>query len=123
MLAGRRALMLAVLRSDQREKAMQRYRIVVRGVLSQRLAALFEGMTLETAGENTALVGPVRDQSQLQGLLARVGDVGVELMSLDEVGDPRAARVSAHGGPPACGRRLRACGRSRGCGYGRCDAR
>src|SRR3954454_18634162 len=102
---------------------MQRYRIVVRGVLSERLAAVFDGMSLEAAGENTALVGPVRDQSQLQGLIARAGDVGVELMSLYPVDDPQAARASAHGGPPACARRPRACGRSRGCGCGRCDAR
>ena len=102
---------------------MRQYRIVVRGVLSERLARLFEGMSLEPAGENSALVGPVRDQSHLQGLIARAGDVGVELMSLNPVGDPREARVSARGGQPACARRRRACGRSRGCGYGRCDAR
>ena len=38
-----------------------RYRISVRGQLTQRLAAAFEGMSLEAGGGKTVLVGEIRD--------------------------------------------------------------
>lgn len=62
----------------------QRYRIVVRGRLSERFAATFAGMTLEPGAGQTALVGDVRDQSQLYGLLDCLRDFGLELVSLEQ---------------------------------------
>jgi len=56
------------------------YRICVRGQLSQRLATAFDGMRLEPGVAHTALIGEVRDQSQLFGLLDRVRDLGLELL-------------------------------------------
>ena len=56
------------------------YRICVRGQLTQRLATAFDGMSLEPGVAFTALVGHVRDQSQLFGLLDRVRDLGLELV-------------------------------------------
>lgn len=56
------------------------YRICVRGQLSQRLATAFDGMRLEPGVAHTALIGEVRDQSQLFGLLDRVRDLGLELV-------------------------------------------
>jgi hypothetical protein len=64
--------------------APQRYRIVVRGRLSERFAATFAGMTLEPGNGQTALVGDVRDQSQLYGLLDRLRDFGLELVSVEQ---------------------------------------
>jgi hypothetical protein len=64
--------------------APQRYRIVVRGRLSERFAATFAGMTLEPGAGQTALVGDVRDQSQLYGLLDRLRDFGFELVSVEQ---------------------------------------
>ena len=58
------------------------YRICVRGQLSQRLATAFDGMSLEPGVAHTALIGEVRDQSQLFGLLDRVRDLGLELVSV-----------------------------------------
>jgi len=49
----------------------------------------FGGMTLARAEGTTTLTGPVRDQSELQGLLQRVSDLGLTLLEvavLDEVG-------------------------------------
>lgn len=60
-----------------------RYRIVVRGTLSERFASAFDGMALEGGIGVTALVGEVRDQSQLHGLLDRIRDFGLELMSVE----------------------------------------
>jgi hypothetical protein len=64
-----------------------RYRIVVAGELSRRFAPAFDGMTVQCAGGETAITGVVVDQSQLHGLLDRVGDLGLELVSANAVGD------------------------------------
>lgn len=57
------------------------YRLVVEGELSDDVGALFEGMTLTRQRGNTVLVGPVVDQAELQGLLQRVTDLGLTLIS------------------------------------------
>jgi len=62
-----------------------RYRITVRGRLSERFASAFVGMTLERKPGETALVGLIADQGQLYGVLDRVRDFGLELVRLEEV--------------------------------------
>jgi len=64
-----------------------RYRITVRGRLSERFATAFDGMTVETASGDTTLVGELRDQSQLYGLLERMRDFGIELVGVEEVAE------------------------------------
>ena len=63
----------------------RRYQIVVVGELSSRFAAAFEGMTVSCAGGQTAITGTVVDQAQLHGLLDRVGELGLELVSVNAV--------------------------------------
>jgi hypothetical protein len=65
-----------------------RYRIAVRGRLTERLGAAFEGLALEPGHEQTVLVGEIRDQSHLYGVLDRVRNLGLELVSVAE--DTRA---------------------------------
>ena len=67
--------------------AERRYRLVVAGELSAPVEHAFEGMRLERDGGNTALIGPVRDQASLQGLLQRVSDLGLTLLSANALGD------------------------------------
>ncbi len=62
-----------------------RYRITVRGKLSERFASAFQGMTLERKPGETALVGMIADQGQLFGVLDRLRDFGLELVRLEEV--------------------------------------
>jgi hypothetical protein len=57
------------------------YRLTVEGELSDRMRPAFEGMTLTREHGNTVLAGPVRDQAELQGLLQRVSDLGLTLLS------------------------------------------
>jgi len=64
------------------------YQIVVRGELSQRYIPAFEGMTLATGGGRTAITGPVTDQAHLHGLLNRVSDLGLELLSVNVLLEP-----------------------------------
>ena len=61
------------------------YRISVRGRLTERLGAAFEGMALEPGNGQTALVGDIRDQSHLYGVLDRVRNLGLELVSVEAV--------------------------------------
>jgi hypothetical protein len=62
------------------------YEIRLQGHLEPRWATWFDGMTLTTEpGGNTTLRGPVVDQSALHGVLARLRDLGVPLVSLTQV--------------------------------------
>jgi len=58
------------------------YRICIRGRVTERLGSALEGMRLEAGGTETAFTGEIRDQSQLYGLLDRVRDLGLELVSV-----------------------------------------
>jgi hypothetical protein len=65
-----------------------RYRIAIRGRLTERLGSAFEGLALEPGRELTILVGEIRDQAHLYGVLDRVRNLGLELVSVAE--DPAA---------------------------------
>jgi hypothetical protein len=64
------------------------YEIVVRGELSHRFSAAFEGMTLAAGNGRTLIAGPVVDQAHLHGLLDRVRDFGLELISVNAAIEP-----------------------------------
>jgi hypothetical protein len=63
----------------------KRYRILVRGRLSDRFGSAFAGMALEPRQGATALVGQIADQSQLYGVLERIRSLGLELLGVEEV--------------------------------------
>ena len=56
---------------------------MLRGRLSKRFESAFEGMTLEHAPGRTVLIGQVRDQAQLYGVLDQVRNFGVELVAVE----------------------------------------
>ena len=62
------------------------YEIRLKGYLDDRWATRFEGMTitLEDNGE-TLLTGPVVDQAALYGLLRKVRDLGMPLLSVNRI--------------------------------------
>ena len=75
-----------IMRRRTRSRAARRptsYQIVVRGELSQRFSTAFEGMALEAGEGQTTITGPVVDQGHLHGLLDRVRDLGLELVSVN----------------------------------------
>jgi hypothetical protein len=60
------------------------YQIRVRGMLDSGWSDWFDGLTLcPEANGDTVLTGPVRDQSALHGLLSRIRDLGLPLLSLN----------------------------------------
>jgi hypothetical protein len=68
------------------------YEIKVKGVLDDRWSEWFDGMTLscDDAGGETTLSGPVADQAALHGLLAKVRDLGLLLLSVRRRDQERA---------------------------------
>jgi hypothetical protein len=62
------------------------YLIRVRGHLDARWAARFDGMSVTNEGDGTtAILGPVVDQAALHGLLHKLRDIGIPLLSLAQV--------------------------------------
>ncbi|MDX6371792.1 MAG: hypothetical protein QOD98_780 [Nocardioidaceae bacterium] len=62
------------------------YEIQLRGRLDQRWASWFDGMTVSTAADGTTVIrGQVMDQAALHGLLARLRDLGLPLLSVTQV--------------------------------------
>jgi hypothetical protein len=79
------------MRNRSRSRAAGRptsYQIVVRGELSQRFSMAFEGMSLDAGDGQTVLTGSVVDQAHLHGLLDRVRDLGLELVSVNATSTP-----------------------------------
>ena len=69
---------------DQGEQAI--YRIRVKGTLDPCWSEWFDGMevTPKERGE-TLLAGPVRDQAALHGLLVKIRDMGMLLLSVERI--------------------------------------
>jgi hypothetical protein len=61
----------------------QRYEIVVRGRLGARYQSALDGATLVPLDGRTTLRAELVDQSQLYGLLNRLRDLGIELVSVN----------------------------------------
>src|SRR3712207_3068265 len=74
---------------DQHEPG--RYEIRLKGHLDARWASRFEGLSFSHASDGTTILsGPVVDQAALHGLLRKVRDLGLPLVSVMEV-DPKQA--------------------------------
>ena len=67
-----------------------RYEIRVEGVLDSGWAAWFEGLQVESRGEQTVISGLLADQPALHGLLAKVRDPGLCLISVRRLGPHEA---------------------------------
>lgn len=59
------------------------YEIRIKGHLDARWAYWFEGMSLTREGDGmTVLYGPVADQAALYGILRKIRDLGLALVSV-----------------------------------------
>ena len=69
------------------DEPIRHYEIRVEGRLTPRWSAWFDGLTIETdeSDGTTVIGGPVVDQAALHGLLQKLRDVGLPLVSLAEV--------------------------------------
>ena len=77
------------------------YEIHLQGRLDPRWATSFDGMALTSGADGSTVIrGPVADQSSLHGLLARLRDLGLPLLSVAQVEpDEPGATPAGRAGP------------------------
>jgi hypothetical protein len=81
----------AVTMSAQPWSQPQVYEIRFKGHLSAYRAQIFEGLEMvQGPGGETVLTGPVIDQAALHGILNRIRDLGVPLLSVRRLGADEA---------------------------------
>lgn len=61
------------------------YRIKLKGRLDHKWSDWFEQMAISTEGSETVLTGPVADQAALHGLLIRIRDLNLTLLSVERI--------------------------------------
>jgi hypothetical protein len=62
-----------------------RYRVIVRGGLGPSFASAFEEFEIARQGGETSLTGCFADQAQLHGLLDRLRNLGIPIVSVNPV--------------------------------------
>jgi hypothetical protein len=67
---------------DSDRAKSRRYRLVLRGELGEPPGFLFKGMQMDGVAGTTVLTGTVIDQTHLHGLLERVWEPGLEVVSI-----------------------------------------
>jgi hypothetical protein len=73
------------------------YEIRVAGRLASRWSTWFDGLTITTDPDGTSVIrGPVVDQAALHGLLQKLRDVGIPLLSLTQVPSTTPTEPAAH---------------------------
>jgi hypothetical protein len=74
------------MRATDRRSTVVAYRIRVTGRLDEHWSSWFDEFVVCADDDgSTSLTGPVDDQAALHGLLARVRDLGLELISVNRV--------------------------------------
>jgi hypothetical protein len=74
---------------------MPRYHIRVRGHLPPRYAAWFEPLTITCESDGaTLLAGELPDQGALFGMLLKIRDMGLPLLSVSPEGDWDTAQIA-----------------------------
>ena len=78
-------------------QAHGRYEIRLQGRLDPRWSAWFDGMELTVDADGTTVLhGPVVDQAALHGVLARLRDLGLPLLSVARVEPDPSRRTTIH---------------------------
>ena len=91
--------------STGRQHGTGRYEIRIQGQLHARWAAWFDGWSLTDENEGTTVIsGSVIDQAALHGLLQKVRDIGLPLISVQQIErdhQPGEPAVAPHQGSPS----------------------
>jgi len=73
------------------------YEIRVAGHLASRWSAWFDGLTIATDDDGTTVIrGPVVDQAALHGLIQKLRDAGIPLVSLTQLPPRTPIEQRAH---------------------------
>ena len=71
--------------STQKYHGLENYRIKLKGCLDPKWSDWFEQMAISTEHGNTILTGSVADQAALHGLLTRIRDLNLTLLSVERL--------------------------------------
>jgi len=63
------------------------YQICLKGILDSSWSDWFGGFSITVQGDETILIGNVADQSQLHGILAKINELGLSLISVNKLTD------------------------------------
>lgn len=74
------------------------YRVTVRGMLDESWSAWFHNMAIRTEADpgdvpTSTLTGPVVDQAALRGVLSRIWDLNLDLLSVERLDDETSTKV------------------------------
>ena len=68
---------------ESEHKRLEFYQIVVKGQLESEWSDWFDGLSITLTGSGeTILTGPLADQTALHGVLIKIRDLGLPLLSL-----------------------------------------
>jgi hypothetical protein len=70
------------------------YEIRIEGVLDRRWTAWFEGLQITSEGTQTLISGPLPDQPALHGVLGKVRDLGMCLISVRRLDPDQAGQAT-----------------------------
>lgn len=69
---------------DKSDKPMA-YQIRLRGILDPSWSDWFDNFTITTQGEETLMEGQVADQAALHGILSKINDLGLAIVTVTQV--------------------------------------
>ena len=75
------------------------FEIHIKTVLGEKWAAYFAPFTLDMGAHETILTGSVHDQAELFGILLKIRDAGLTLLSLAPVQSKGLSGSANHQGP------------------------
>jgi hypothetical protein len=61
------------------------YQIRLKGTLDSSWSDWFDGFNIDVQGDQTVLVGKVIDQAALHGILAKINDLGLVIVSVEKI--------------------------------------
>jgi len=74
-------------KADQNKEASTQkiYQIKIQGLVDQRWSDWFNGMEMTFENDITLLTGAVPDQPKLRGILSKVWDMNLQLISVNQI--------------------------------------
>jgi hypothetical protein len=73
------------MKTQRRANAPQLYEIRLAGHLSENWAARFEGLSMRHETEGETVLSGLLDQAALHGVLVRIRDLGLNLISINRI--------------------------------------
>ena len=80
------------MKTQRTMNAPEMYEIRVAGHLSANWAARFEGLSMQHQPEGETVLSGLLDQAALHGVLARIRDLGLKLISVKRIGEDNGAQ-------------------------------